>query len=144
MSIESNKAIVRRLVEEGINQANETIFLDLLDRDVVDHYAPPGLPPGREGWNMNRKMFRAAFPDARWAIEDIVAEGDLVAARATFTGTHRGEFFSISATSKRVTIQAMHICRLAGDKIVEHWGNGDDLGMLQQLGVIPPPEPVEA
>ncbi|HEX5689274.1 MAG TPA: ester cyclase, partial [Roseiflexaceae bacterium] len=111
---------------------------------VLDHYAPPGLPPGREGWNMNRKLFRAAFPDGHWAIEDIVGEGDRVAARATFTGTHRGEFFGIPATGKRVTIQAIHICRLAGDKIVEHWAKGDDLGMLMQLGAIPAPETVEA
>jgi hypothetical protein len=56
MSSEQNKAIVRRFVEEGINQSNETVFLELLVPDVVDHYAPLGLPPGCEGWNLNRKF----------------------------------------------------------------------------------------
>src|SRR5262245_57665392 len=95
MSTEANKAIVRRLVEEGINQSNESLFLDLLSPDVVDHYTRPGLPPGRAGWNLFRKLFQAAFPDGCWTIADIVAEGDLVAARTAFTGTHLGEFMGI-------------------------------------------------
>jgi predicted ester cyclase len=142
MSAEENKAIVRRFVEEGINQSNEAVFLDLLIPDVVDHYAPPGLPPGREGWNLNRKLLRSAFPDARWTEEDMLAEGDLVAGRYVLRGTHQGEFFGIPPTGKQVVVSNIHICRLNDGKIVEHWGHGDDLGMLQQLGAIPTPEPV--
>ena len=136
MSTEENKAITRRFVEEGINRSNERVFLDLLDPDVVDHYAPPGLPPGSAGWNVNRKMFRSAFPDGRWDEETLIAEGDLAIGRYTFRGTHQGEFFGIPPTGKTVVVSNIHIMRFAGDKIVEHWGNGDDLGMLQQLGVI--------
>ena len=65
MSAEENKAIARQFLEEGINHSNEAVFLNLLDTNVVDHYTLPGLPPGREGWNLNRKMFRSAFPDCR-------------------------------------------------------------------------------
>jgi predicted ester cyclase len=144
MSTEANKAIVRRLVEEGINGSNESVFLELLSPDVVDHQAQPGLPPGRAGWNLYRKLFRAAFPDGRWEIVGIVAEGDLVAARAAFTGTHQGEFFGIPATGRQVTVSAIYICRLAGGKIVERWANSDELGMLRQLGAIPAPEQVAA
>jgi predicted ester cyclase len=144
MSTEANKAIVRRLVEEGINQANESVFLALLSPEVVDHYTRPGLPPGREGWNRYRKQFRAAFPDGRWAIADIAGEGDLIAARASFTGTHQGELFGIPPTGRQVTVSAIYICRLAGGKIVERWANSDELGMLRQLGAIPTPEQVAA
>ena len=144
MPTEANKAIVRRFVEEGINQANESVFLDLLSPDVVDHYARPGLPPGRAGWNLYRKLFRAAFPDGRWAIASIIAEGDLVAARASFTGTHQGEFLGIPPTGQQVTVSVIHICRLADGKIVERWVNSDELGMLRQLGAIATPEQVAA
>ena len=139
MSTETNKATIRRFVEEGINRSNEALFLELLDPDVVDHNAQPGLPPGRAGWNLYRKQFRAAFPDGRWAIGDIIAEGDLIAARASFTGTHQGEFLGIPPTGRQVTVSAMYVCRLAGGKIVERWANSDELGMLQQLGAIPAP-----
>jgi predicted ester cyclase len=144
MSVERNKAIARKLVEEGINQSNEAVFLDLLAHDVLDHYAPPGLPPGREGWNLNRKLFRAAFPDGCWTEEGLIAEGDLVVGRYVFRGTHQGEFFGIAPTGRQVTVANIHILRLVDGKIVEHWGNGDDLGMLQQLGAIPISEQIGA
>jgi predicted ester cyclase len=144
MPAEANKVLVRRFVEEGINQSNETVFLDLLSPDVIDHYARPGLPPGRTGWNLYRKLFRVAFPDGRWEIADIIAEGDLVVARARFSGTHLGEFFGMPATGKRVQVGSMYICRVDNDKIVERWAISDELGMLQQLGAIPTPEQVAA
>jgi predicted ester cyclase len=124
-------------VEEGINGSNEAVFLDLLIPDVVDHYAPPGLPPGREGWNLNRKILRTAFPDGRWSEEDMIAEGNLIVGRYVFRGTHQSEFFGIPATGRQVTVPTIHVCRVENGKIIEHWGNGDDLGMLQQLGAIP-------
>ncbi|MCE7981141.1 MAG: ester cyclase [Caldilinea sp. CFX5] len=135
MSTETNKTIVRRFAD-AINTGNEAAFLELLAPAVVDHYAPPGLPPGSEGWNMNRKMFRAAFPDGYWDEEALVAEGDLVVGRYVLRGTHRGEFFGIPATGKAITVSNIHIMRLADGKIVEHWGHGDDMGLMRQLGAI--------
>jgi predicted ester cyclase len=144
MSTATNKAIVRRFVEEGINQSNESVFLDLLSPDVVDHYARPALPPGRAGWNLYRKLFHAAFPDGRWEIADIIAQDNLVVARALFSGTHLGEFFGIPATGRRVEVGSMYICRVENGKIMERWANSDELGMLRQLGAIPAPEQVTA
>lgn len=135
MSTETTKAITRRLVD-AINTDNEAAFLDVLAPDVVDHYAPPGLPPGREGWNMNRKMFRTAFPDGHWHEEDLFAEGDRVVGRYILRGTHQGEFFGIPATGKAISVSNIHIMRIADGKIVEHWGHGDDMGMMQQLGAM--------
>ena len=143
MSVE-NRALVTRFVEEGIIKADMAAFDELVAEDVVDHYAPPGSPPGRDGWKQNRLRFQAAFPDGRWEIADVVADGDLVAVRAPFTGTHNGEFFGIPATGRDVAIGSIHICRVANGLIVEHWGNSDDLGMLRQLGAIPTPEPTAA
>ena len=134
MSTETNKAITRRLLE-AINSDNEAAFLAVLAPDVVDHYSLPGLPPGREGWNMNRKILRTAFPDCRWDEEAIVAEGDLVVGRYVLRGTHLGEFLGILASGNSITVSNIHIMRIADGKIVEHWGHGDDMGMMRQLGV---------
>ncbi len=134
MSIETNKAIARRLVD-AINTDNEAAFLDVLVPDVVDHYSLPGLPPGREGWNMNRKILRAAFPDAHWHEEDLVAEGDRVVGRYTLRGTHHGDFLGIPPSGNAITVSNIHIMRIVDGKIVEHWGHGDDMGMMRQLGV---------
>lgn len=141
MGTEQSRAIVLRFVEEGINQADMAAFDELVAEDVVDHYAPPGSPPGREGWKQNRLRFKAAFPNGRWEFADVVAENDLVVVRAPFSGTHQGEFFGIPPTGRRVTIGSIHICRVADGRIVEHWGNSDDLGMMQQLGAIPTGDP---
>jgi predicted ester cyclase len=137
MSAEANKALARRFIEEGINAADMAVFDELLAEDVLDHYTPPGLPPGREGWKMNRRMFLAAFPDGRWEIADMVAEGDLVVVRAPFTGTHQGEFFGVPPTGRRVFTGSIHTIRIAGGRIVEHWGNSDDVRLMQQIGAIP-------
>jgi steroid delta-isomerase-like uncharacterized protein len=136
MSRETNKTIVRQFVD-AINTGNEATFLDVLAPDVVDHYAPPGLPPGREGWNMNRKMFRTAFPDGHWHEEDLFAEDDRVVGRYILRGTHQGEFFGIPATGNSITVSNIHIMRIVDGKIVEHWGHGDDMGMMRQLGAMP-------
>lgn len=135
MSTETNKTIVRQFVD-AINTGNEAAFLDLLAPAVVDHYAPAGLPPGSEGWNMNRKMFRTAFPDGHWDEEALVAEGDLVVGRYILRGTHQGEFFGIPATGKAISVSNIHIMRLADGQIVEHWGHGDDMGLMRQLGAM--------
>jgi predicted ester cyclase len=140
MSTEQNKAIVRRFVEEGINPANMAVFDELLAEDVLDHDAPPGTPPGREGWKLNRRVFKAAFPDGRWEIADMVAEGDLVVVRAPFSGTHQGEFFGARSSGRRVSIGSIHICRVVYGRVVEHWGNSDDMALMQQIGAMPVPE----
>lgn len=139
MSVEENKTIARRFVNDGINAANLAVFDELLVPDVIDHYAPPGVPPGREGWKQTRLIFLAGFPDGHWVEEDLMAEGDKVVGRYTFHGTHQGEFFGILAIGKQVVVTNIHIMRFVDGKIVEHWGNGDDLGLLQQLGAVPMP-----
>jgi predicted ester cyclase len=81
--------------------------------------------------------FHTAFPDLRMTVGELIAEGDKVAYRLTVTGTHTGEFMGIQATGKRVTFTETHIDQIAHGKLVRHDGDFDQLGMLQQLGVIP-------
>jgi predicted ester cyclase len=83
-------------------------------------------------------MFRAAFPDGSMTIEDMIAEGEKVVTRKTYRGTHQGELLSIPPTGRHVSVGLIDIMRIVDGKVVEHWNVGDDLGMLQQLGVIPP------
>jgi steroid delta-isomerase-like uncharacterized protein len=137
MSTEDNKALVRRLLEAG-QSGNWVLLAEVMAEDVLDHYAFPGQAPGLEGVKQGFEMFRAAFPDLQITIEDMIAEGDKVASRLRVRGTHQGEFFGIPPTGRQVSISAIHIHRIAGGKVREHWGNNDDLGLLQQFGVIPP------
>lgn len=139
MSTEENKALMRRFYEE-ISKGNLAVVNELTAADLVDH-SPfvPGLAPGRQGTLELFTMIRAAFPDLRVTAEDMVAEGDKVAARATMSGTHKGEFMGIAPTGKQITVGVIEILRIAGGKMVEHWNVVDSLGMMQQLGVVPPP-----
>jgi steroid delta-isomerase-like uncharacterized protein len=139
MSTEANKNIVRRYVEEVQNEDNLMALEEIAAPGYVNHGAPRGVPPDREGIKQLTAMFRQAFPDGRMTIEDMLAEGDRVATRKTFRGTHRGELMGIPPTGKAVAIRLMDISRLVDGKVVESWHVGDDLGMLQQLGVLQTP-----
>ena len=137
MSTEQNKRIVRQ------------IFAALNERDldsVVAHYTPDcrfhGWAPetlDTAGYKAAMSALLAAFPDSRFPIDDIVAEGDRVAVRHSLRGTHGAEFQGIPATGKPVVVNAVAILRLENGKAAELWLNADFMGLMQQLGVIPEP-----
>jgi len=135
MSVETNKELVHRLYAEVQGKGNMVVADELLDPDYVEHLPFP--IPGREGLKQLVIMVRTAFPDIHPTVDDTVAEGDRVAVRVTARGTHRGTFMGIAPTGKQVEWKEIHIYRIAGDKIVEHWGQIDQLGLLQQIGAIP-------
>jgi steroid delta-isomerase-like uncharacterized protein len=139
-TVEENKAVIRRFVEEVQNQRNWDAFDELNDPSFVNHSSPPGVPSDREGGKMFLGGFLNAFPDARFTVDDMIAEGDQVVTKKTFTGTHKDEFFGIPATGKPVTLQFVDIMRVRGGRITEHWLSMDQLSFMQQLGVIPTPE----
>ena len=140
MSIEENKATVRRMYEEIHSKGNWAAAEELVGANFIDHNPPaPGLPSGPEGIKQTLDMFRKAFPDLQATIEDTVAEGDKVVARITMSGTHQGEIMGIAPTGKQVKIGVIDILRIANNKVTERWGQEDLLGMMQQLGVVPPP-----
>ena len=137
---EENKAIMRRLIKEGFNQGDLGLFDELVSPDFVNHSAPPGVPPTREGWKQLAAMFLTAFPDMHIHIEDEIAEGDVVATRFTGQGTHQGEFMGIPATGKEVAASGINIARIEGGIIMERWEEMDMMSIMQQLGVVPEPE----
>ena len=141
MSTEQNKAIVRRFIEAVQNEGDLAALDALAAPGYVNHSTPPGVPPNREGLKQLTALFRAAFPDGRMTIEEMVAEGDRVATRKTFRGTHRGELLGLPPTGRAVEIALLDLVRLADGQVVESWSVADELGLLRQLGALPSPEP---
>ena len=137
MSTEDNKAVVRRFYEEVVNQKKRAVLDEVFDPNLVDHFAPPGTPGGLEGARQTFDMFLTAFPDLHFTVEDLIEEGDRVAARVTMSGTQQGAFMGVPPTGKHVTITGIDINRFVGGKSVEHRVEMDAFGMMQQLGVIP-------
>ncbi len=135
---EGNKGIVGRYFE-AVNQHNLDALDEIFAADYIDHAAPPDQPPGPEGLKRFFAVMESGFPDFHVTLEDIIAEGDSVAARFTFHGTHQGEFMEIPPTGKQVTMSGIDIMRIKDSRIAELWGHEDMLGMLQQLGVAPTP-----
>ena len=133
---ERNKEIVRRFVEEVQNNRDWEIYDELNAPDFVNLSAPPGVPSDREGGKLFLGSFFSAFPDARWTVDDMIAEGDRVATKKTFTGTHSGALGQIPPTGKEVSLQYVDILRLRDGKIIEHWLVIDQLNFMQQLGVL--------
>jgi steroid delta-isomerase-like uncharacterized protein len=136
---EENKAINRQLIEQVWQAGNADAIDEFYAADAVDHTVPPGMPPGREGAKAFVGMMTSAFTDAEITVDDQVAEGDLVVTRWSAQQTHSGDFFGIPATGKRVSVTGIAINRIVDGKIVEVWGEFDQMGLMQQLGVVPPP-----
>lgn len=139
-SSEENKALVRRYFE--VQQEED---FDALGEVLASDYTLHGVPgaeeelTGRDAVEAYLRGMLEAFPDATATIEELVAEGDTVAYRASFTATHEGEFMGIPATGEKVSVDATGFFRIEDGKIAEAWPRWDTLGMLQQLGVIEAP-----
>ena len=143
MSTEENKMAIRRLTDEALNQGN----MDVLDHVLADTFtyhdpANPGVT-SRDDYKQFVTALRTTFPDIQFTIEDEVADGDQLAIRWTMRGTHRGDLVMpagpIPPTGKQVQVSGITLIRFTEGKVVEEWQNADNLGFLQQLGVIPTP-----
>lgn len=135
MSIEENKNIVRRY-QEIYNSNNLDALIEVVKEDFLTPRMMPGMPSGLGGAKQIHRATLLGMPDWHTEIEELIAEGDKVVARITMTGTHTGDFFGIPATGKRISISGISIARIADGKIVEHWGEEDTLGLMQQLGAM--------
>jgi steroid delta-isomerase-like uncharacterized protein len=141
VSAEENKAVLRRWIE-AYNERDLEAEAAVLAPDYVAHVpAAPGPLKGSEAWRQFTTPFTEAFPDIRLTVEDIFSEGETVAARVAFRGTHRGEFQGIPPTGKKVAFSSMEFNRVVGGKVEEHWVEIDLLGLVQQLGVATIPGP---
>ncbi len=131
-------AATMRNTYERINAGDIAGFGDLVADDFVEHQGGPGFPATKEGTLEFFRALRAAFPDMRMTVEDLIAGGDKTVARVKVTGTHKGEFMGIAAAGARVDMQLIDIMRFDGAGLVcEHWGVADMLSLMQQLGVVP-------
>jgi len=140
MSEEENRTIAQRFGEDVWGRGDLDAMDELFASDYVDHGAPPGEPSGREWHKRLVVAFRSAFPDLAITNEDVIAEGDKVVLRWTGRGTHEGELMGIPPTGKEVEFSGIEVLRVAEGKVVERWGEGNDLQVMQQLGAMPPPD----
>jgi steroid delta-isomerase-like uncharacterized protein len=135
---EGNKKAVRRVFEEVWNKKNFPVADELYAANYTHH--DPSTPDAGRGPESEKKrvtLYHNAFPDLRLTPEDIIAEGEMVTARWTCRGTHKGDLGGIAPTGKPIAISGVSICRFENGKIVEGWINWDALGMMQQLGIVP-------
>jgi steroid delta-isomerase-like uncharacterized protein len=130
LSTEQNKQTVRRYLDEVWNQGRIEDSAAHLAPGYLRHVGPGAEPLDIEGQRTRLQSFRTAFPDVHLAIEEMVAEGDLVAFRFTMSGTHRGPFQGIEATGKRVSVPGLDLVRMKDGLLTEHWG-GADLHLLR-------------
>jgi steroid delta-isomerase-like uncharacterized protein len=131
------KALAQRWYTEVMNQGKEEVIDELCAPNFVDHDPLPGTGPDRDGIHQFVKVVHSAFPDLETTVDDILAEGDEIAVRSTFRGTHEGEFMGIPATGKKVEVANYDFVRMENDQAVEHWGTIDSAALMEQLGAVP-------
>lgn len=130
------RTVVRRFYAEVVNQGSEAAAGELLSPDMLDHGVPEGFPPGRAGFLRFAGMLRSAFPDLQVSVDDLIVEGDRVAARVTVRGTHQGVLLGrLPATGRSAVWTGIDIFKIAGGRIVERWNERNLLSLLRQLGV---------
>lgn len=142
MSGQDNKAIVRRYYDEVLNQRKLNVLDELAVEDYVEHDPFPGQGNGRSDLNARVELILGAFNPYRFAVEDVIGEADKVVVRWTATGTHSGDFMGIPSTARKFTIAGIDIHTVRGGRMAEHWHVVDQLALMQQLGIIPQPEPL--
>ena len=134
MSEQENKSVVLRFYEEVWNEGNVDVAREVFAEDYLRHDLRPGeAPPGPEGQKRIAADFRAAFPDLRSTVDLIVAEGDLVAARWTATGTNTGRWGGVEPTGKTATFSGVNIFRFAEGRVAEIWNHRDDLTRSRKM-----------
>jgi len=139
MTIQENKAISRRFFEEFWNAGNPDVLTELTTEDIVFRDRDMGEHRGHGATRAFVTMYRKAFPDLRFTVEEQVTEGDRVVTRWTAQGTHRGELMGLPPTEKSATVSGMTLDRFADGRIAESIGSWDALGMMQQLGILSGP-----
>jgi steroid delta-isomerase-like uncharacterized protein len=133
MSIEANKAVVMRVVEEMWNRGDPAAVEELIVPEMVEHGAFGAGIGGRDDAHATVTHFRAAFPDLKLDVEQLIAEGDDVVLHWVGQGTHEGEFMGMPPSGTKVTARGLDIYRIANGQVVEHWGYPDVAGLMAQL-----------
>jgi predicted ester cyclase len=135
MLTEQNKAIVLQFYK-AFDDRQMDQALELLAQNFVAHLAGIPEPLDGEGFKQFGMSFYLAFSQGQHVFDEVIVSGDRVVTCGTFTATHLGEFQGLPPTGKQISLSIMHIDRIENEKIVEHWGQGDALGLMQQLGIV--------
>src|SRR5208282_6439273 len=143
---QDTKAIIRRLYEEVWNKRKLEMVSEIISPSHALHDNNfPGSSVGPEAYRAQMAIYLAAFPDLHFTIQDTIAEKDKIAASWTITGTHKGEFWGVRPTNRKMTMDGMTIHHIANEKIIDSYISSDALGLMRQLGVVPAhPQPKSA
>ena len=142
---EHNKRLVRRALGEIYAHGRLELADELIHPDFVDHEpAHPRQPTGPESVKQTVRRLHEAFGGLRFEVQDEIAEGDKVVQLVIVGGRHTGPLMGREPTGREFAVRHTYIWRIAGDKVVDHWGSRDDLGLLGQLGLLQPHEEPEA
>jgi len=133
LPLETNKAAACRVLEEVFPANDEAALRELMDDSFVNHEAPPGTPPGLGSVTMFMNLLAGAFSDQRWTVNQVIAEGELVAIHCVHSGRHTGDYFGLPATGRPFAYRQMHMIRMRNGKGVEHWAVRDDAALMRQL-----------
>ena len=145
MSPETNKLLVRQFIATIMNAGQLDRLDQFVARDIIDHNAGPDQAPGIVGYQQHLIGVRTTFPDFTLTIEAQFAEGAYVITRVTGRGTHQGAWLGITPRGTAITVTGINLDCVVDGKIVEHWGEANTVGMLQQLGVrLVPPDGLSA
>lgn len=139
MSKEANQAALGKFAE-AVQTGNFDLFKEVVSAENIDHDPAAGQVQGPEGYRMFFTGLRTAFPDMSVTLETAVADEDSIAFAYTLTGTQTGPLQGFPPTGKKVKIRGMQISKFKDGKMVERWGSSDELGMLQQLGILKGPQ----
>ena len=134
-----SQSVLQRIFDKAFNQGNLAAVDELVAPDGISHQLSWGIPANRMGLKQLIAMLRTAFPDLLCTIEDEIIEGDKIAAHWTMRGTHKGLFLGNSPTNKPILVQGLIYARIENNQIIENWTMIDQMGVLQQLGLVPPP-----
>ena len=137
--LERNKAIARRTFEEIFPACDIEALTEVVDPDVISRGRRPDEPAGFEGVKRTMLWLATVFSDQRWDVHEVVGEGDLVAMRLTHHGRQTGNLMGIPPTGREVAYEYVHYLRFRDGKAIEQWSVRDDLTLMRQLGVVPPP-----
>lgn len=140
MPIDRSDSPIRRIFDKAFNQGNFAVVEELLAPDSISHIPMWGMTNNRMGFKQLIASYRAAFPDLHCTVVTEIGENDKIAAHWTMQGTHRGTFLGNPPTDRKIEAQGFIFARTAGGRIVENWILIDQFGMLQQLGIVPPPK----
>ncbi|HZU12297.1 MAG TPA: ester cyclase [Chloroflexota bacterium] len=137
MSIATNKALIRRLMDEVVNAGNLDVIDEIVAPGFINHNPLPGATPDRDGFRQAFRHLHAAFPDLHVIDTDLIGEGDRVVTLRGFEGTQDGPFMGVPPTGKSIVLDGMTVFRVVNGQIAERWGVLDMLGVMRQLGLLP-------